>query len=203
MDALLLGLSIGVSCLASCAPFFIPVLAVESGTGFARRSGILGLFLVGRLVAYLAVGALAGSLGALAAGFLAPGVDRALLRAGWALGGIVLLAGGLSGFENHAFCRRLAAAQSSRLSALALGLAAGLNVCPPFIAAAGRAAALGTLGGAAYFGLFFIGTSAWILPFALVPGLRSKAVELRRVARVAMILLGAYFLVILGIFGWS
>ena len=203
MDAIILGLSGGASCLASCAPFFVPLLAVEGGSGRARRSGIMGLFLCGRLVSYIAVGALAGSLGALAAGFLSPGVDRILLRAGWALGGLVLLAGGLAGFENHALCRRLAARERPSLSAFALGVAAGLNVCPPLIAAASRAGALGVLGGAAYFALFFVGTSAWMLPLSLLPRLRAKAVELRAVARIAMILLGAYFLVILGLFGWT
>lgn len=203
MDAILLGLSSGASCLASCAPFFMPVLAIEGGSGRARRSGIMGLFLAGRLVSYVAVGLLAGSLGALAAGFLAPAVDHALLRAGWALGGMVLLAGGLAGFENHALCRRLAARERPSLSAFALGIAAGLNICPPFIAAAGRAAALGALGGAAYFALFFVGTSAWMLPLSLLPRLRAKAAELRAVARIAMTLLGAYFLVVLGLLGWS
>ena len=203
MDAILLGISSGASCLASCAPFFVPVLAVEGGSGRARRSGIMGLFLAGRLVSYIAVGALAGSIGALAAGFLSPRADHLLLRAGWALGGLVLLVGGLAGFESHAFCRRIAAREKPGLSAFALGVAAGLNVCPPFIAAAGRAAALGVLGGAAYFALFFVGTSAWMLPLSLLPRLRAKAAELRAVARIAMILLGAYFLVILGLFGWT
>jgi cytochrome c-type biogenesis protein len=203
MDALILGLSSGASCLASCAPFFAPVLAVEGGSGRARRSGLLGLFLAGRLVAYLAVGALAGALGALAAGFLAPEIDRALLRTSWALGGLCLLAGGLAGLEGPSFCRRLAARERPGLSSFALGLAAGLNVCPPFIAAAGRAAALGSLGGAAYFALFFVGTSSWMLPLALVPRLRAKAAELRAVARLAMIMLGSYFLVVLGLLGWS
>ena len=203
MDAFLLGLSSGATCLASCAPFFMPVLAIEGGSGRAHRSGIMGLFLAGRLVSYVAVGLLAGSLGALAAGFLAPAVDHALLRTGWALGGLVLLAGGLAGFENHAFCRHLAAREKPSLSAFALGIAAGLNICPPFIAAAGRAAALGTLGGAAYFALFFVGTSVWMLPLSLIPRLRAKAAELRAVARIAMVLLGSYFLVILGLMGWS
>jgi cytochrome c-type biogenesis protein len=203
MDALILGLSSGASCLASCAPFFLPVLAVEGGSGRARRSGLLSLFLAGRLAAYIAVGALAGYLGALAAGFLSPELDRALLRTGWALGGIVLLAGGLAGLEGHAFCRRLAAREKPGLSALVLGVAAGLNICPPFIAAAGRAAALGALGGAAYFALFFVGTSSWMLPLALLPRLRAKAAELRAVARLAMIMLGFYFLIVLGLLGWS
>jgi uncharacterized protein len=203
MDALILGLSSGASCLASCVPFLVPVLAVEGGSGRARRSALLGLFLAGRFVSYLAVGALAGALGALAAGYLSPELDRALLRAGWAIGGAVLLFGGLAGFEGHSFCRRIAAREKPGLSALVLGIAAGANVCPPFVAAAGRAAALGIAGGAAYFALFFVGTSSWMLPLALVPRLRARASELRAMARLAMIMLGAYFLVFLALLGWS
>jgi sulfite exporter TauE/SafE len=203
MDAILLGLSSGASCLASCAPFLLPVLALESGNGRVRRSALLGLFLAGRLISYLAVGFLAGALGALAAGYLSPGTDRVLLRCGWSVGGLLLLVGGLAGYRGHPLCRRLAAWERPGLSSLGLGLAAGLNVCPPFVAAATRAAALGALGGGAYFGLFFLGTSAWMLPLAAVPRLRAKAAELQAVARIAMTMLGVYFFAILGLMGWS
>jgi sulfite exporter TauE/SafE len=203
MDALLLGLSSGAICLASCAPFLIPVLAVEGGSRRQRRFALLGIFLIGRLLAYAAVGALAGYLGALAAGFLDPTLDRALLRAGWAIGGIVLLLGGLSGVKGPAFCSRVAAGERPTLSAFVLGVAAGLNLCPPFVAAAGRAAALGMGGGALYFALFFLGTSIWTLPFGLVPRLKKRAAEAKAVARIAMLLLGAYFFLILGVLGWN
>jgi uncharacterized protein len=203
MEAFLLGLSSAASCLVSCAPFFVPALALESGSSRGRRSALLGLFLAGRLASYACVGALVGAIGAVAAGFLAPETDRLILRAGWAIGGLLLLLGGLAGFEGHALCKRLAAREHPGASALGLGVAAGLNVCPPFLAASGRAAALGLAGGAAYFALFFVGTSIWMLPIPLLPRLRAKASELRSVARVAMVLLGIYFLVILALLGWS
>jgi sulfite exporter TauE/SafE len=204
VDALVLGLSSGASCLASCAPFLVPALAAEGGAPRGRRLGLLGLFLAGRLLSYAAVGALAGSFGALAAGYLPPSLDRALLRAGWALGGAALLAGGLAGFKGRSFCRALASREKPGLSALALGVAAGLNLCPPFAAAASRALGLGALGGIGYFLLFFVGTSAWILPFGFAPRLGpERAAALRSGARVLMALLGAYFLVVLGLLGWS
>jgi sulfite exporter TauE/SafE len=203
MDALVLGLSSGASCLASCAPFVVPTLAVAGGSGRGRRFALIGVFLSGRLLSYLVVGAISGAAGAFAAGFLDPALDRALLRMGWAVGGAFLLLGGLPGLENHAFCRRIAAREKPSLSVFALGAAAGLNICPPFVAAVSRAAALGALGGIAYFLVFFLGTSAWILPLGLVPALRRRATELRAVARIVMILLGGYFLVVLGILGWS
>jgi hypothetical protein len=203
MDALLLGLSSGASCLASCSPFLLPILAAGAGEGRARRAGLVVLFLAGRLIAYAAAGYLAGSAGALAAGYLAPGTDRLLLRAGWALGGAVLLAGGLAGVRGPRVCAFLGTWENRPLSALLLGLAAGLNLCPPFIAAAGRAAGLGAAGGMVYFLLFFLGTSVWTALFALAPSFKKHAQELRAVARITMILLGVYFLVILGVFGWN
>lgn len=203
MDAILLGLSSGTSCLASCAPFLMPILAVNGGEKRSRRAGLVALFLLGRLAAYVAVGFLAGGVGALAAGYLAPGVDHLLLRVGWALGGVVLLAGGLAGLKGPRVCGFLATRENHPLSALTLGLAAGLNLCPPFIAAASRAAVLGSMGGALYFALFFLGTSLWMLPFGLLPTFRKHAEELRAVARITMVLLGAYFLVVLGVLGWS
>jgi hypothetical protein len=163
----------------------------------------MALFLAGRFLAYAAVGALAGSLGALASGFLAPQVDRILLRAGWALGGVLLLAGGLAGFKGSSFCRRLASFERPTAASFALGLAAGLNICPPFVAAASRAAGLGAWGGALYFSLFFLGTSAWVLLVAALPPAKRRASELESVARIAMTMLGAYFFVVLGALGWS
>lgn len=203
MDALILGFTSGTSCLASCAPFLVPILAVNGVAGRASKAATVAAFLAGRLAAYLAVGFLVGMTGGLAAGYLTPAIDRALLRVGWAVGGAILLAGGLAGIRGPAMCAALAKAERPRLSALGLGLAAGLNICPPFVAAMSRAAGLGAAGGAAYFTLFFVGTSVWLLPFALIPSLRRHAEELRRVARAAMVLLGAYFLVILGLLGWN
>jgi sulfite exporter TauE/SafE len=203
MDALILGLSSGASCLASCAPFIAPAIATESGAPRLRRLSLVGIFLAGRLLSYLAVGAAVGALGSLAAGFLSPSVDRLLLRAGWALGGLVLLAGGLAQFKNHSLCARIASGEKAALSVFVLGVAAGLNLCPPFIAAASRAVSLGALGGALYFVLFFVGTSAWALLFAIAPAFKRKAVEIKAIARITMLMLGLYFLVVLGIFGWS
>lgn len=215
MEGLILGLSSGASCFASCAPFLIPALAVEGGSGRLRRLGLLGLFLAGRFLAYAAVGLAIGSLGAIASGYLAPATDRILLRSGWALGGFALLAGGLSGLEGPAICSRLGMGRGSRLGArlggrprpglsvFILGLAAGLNLCPPFIAAAGRVVELGPLGGLGYFVLFFLGTSVWALLLGALPTLRRRAGELRKIARITMVLLGSYFLVALGVLGWS
>ncbi len=203
MEGLLLGFSSGTVCLATCAPFLLPLLAVESGEKRIRRARLIALFLAGRLAAYAAAGFLAGSAGALAAGYLSPGTDLFLLRAGWALGGAILLAGGLAGIRGPGVCSFLAARESRPLSALALGLAAGLNICPPFLAAAGRAAGLGAAGGVLYFLMFFLGTSVWMILLGLAPALRKHAGELRAVARITMILLGSYFLVILGALGWS
>ncbi len=203
MDALLLGLSSGASCLASCAPFSRAGAGRRIRLPGARRLTLIGAFLSGRLLSYLAVGAACGALGALAAGYLDPALDRVLLRAGWALGGIFLLLGGLSGAKGPSFCRMISSRLRPSVSALVLGAAAGLNACPPFVAAASRAAALGIWGGALYFLLFFVGTSVWVVPLGLVPALKKRAAEARAVARIAMTMLGAYFLVVLGMLGWA
>jgi sulfite exporter TauE/SafE len=203
LDALILGLSSGATCLASCAPYIAPAIAAESGATRGRRLSLVGLFLAGRLLAYIAIGAAVGAFGALAEGFLAPQTDRLILRIGWALGGLVLLAGGIAQFEGHAPCRRIAAREGMAVSTFILGLAAGLNLCPPFIAAASRAAGLGLLGGTLYFFVFFLGTSAWAILFVLAPALKRRAQEMRKVARITMLMLGAYFLVVLGLLGWS
>jgi hypothetical protein len=49
---------------------------------------------------------------------------------------------------------------------VALGLLTGLNLCPPFVAAAVRAAQTHSLPAAlGFFALFFAGTLVWFLPF--------------------------------------
>ncbi len=52
-DAALLGLASGPACLASCGPVLVPSLAAR-GSGFGGTALVLGTFLSGRLVGYLA-----------------------------------------------------------------------------------------------------------------------------------------------------
>ena len=74
-----------------------------------------------------------------------------------------------------------------------LGLLTGLNLCPPFVAAAVRAAEAASLPAALlFFFLFFLGTLAWFPPFVLLGALR-RAAAVAQVARITMLFLAAYY----------
>ena len=55
-------------CAGSCVPVFLPVLLSRDASGLRANALAFGEFLAGRLVAYLAVGALVGWLGQAAGG---------------------------------------------------------------------------------------------------------------------------------------
>jgi sulfite exporter TauE/SafE len=75
-----------------------------------------------------------------------------------------------------------------------LGLLTGLNLCPPFLIAFTEGTQAGTiLGSILYFMAFFVGTSVYILPMAVL-GLGSRVEALRYVGRLASGVMGIYYL---------
>ncbi len=197
-EAILLGLSSGPACLASCGPVLLPWLAAENAP-LAKTTQLLGLYLGGRFVAYLVFGIVAGIAGALAP----PDAKvQALLFGAANLGVAILLAW-------YSFRLRPAAMEAgcgqacggcpagrgrwSHLGPASLGLVTGLNLCPPFIAATARAAQGGSLAYALlFFVFFFLGTTAWFLPLPAI-GLLRRTGSLILVARITMGLLAVYY----------
>ena len=70
----------------------------------------------------------------------------------------------------------------------------GLNVCPPFLMAAGYVFTLGRVAdGLAFFGIYFLVTTLWFLP--LVPlGAAARFDGVRWVAQLSALLAGLLFL---------
>jgi sulfite exporter TauE/SafE len=156
----------------------------------------------GRLAAYLLTGFLLGAAGSYAAGYMAPPLRSLLTRSAAALGGAVLIGEGLArGRSGHRACALLRRAVKPGRAAFAAGIATGLAPCAPFFVAASRAAGTGGAAGAAYFGAFFAGTSLWFLPLFGAHAAAGRLPELRRVARLGMIALGAYFLAFVAVMG--
>lgn len=212
IEGFILGLTTGTYCVTACAPVALPLVFAEESdpaqparkalaTGAART----GIFLLGRLVAYVAVGFALGAVGAYAAGFADPGLARAGIRIAAVVSGIVLLVGGLArNFTKGKLCELARRAYRPESGLFIAGLATGLSLCPPFFAAAARVfggAASGPLEGAAFFALFFLGTSVWFIPLLGVPFAVRKAPVLVMVARAAMLLLGVYYIGIVGLLG--
>jgi hypothetical protein len=207
-EAVLLGITSGPVCLASCSPVLLPVLAAERRPALGTAS-LLAQFLAGRLAGYLGFACLAWMLGITLA--LEPRA-RALAFGFADLGIAVLLAVYAVALreKTEKTCEQGCPAARARLSAaryrsfapLYLGLASGLALCPPFVAAGVRAAEVPGLAQALlFFCGFFVGTSIWFVP-SLGVGLLHRFAAVGTVARLTLFLLAAYYgylaLIVLG-----
>lgn len=201
IEGLLLGLSTGTYCLTACAPVALPLFFSEESS-HRRNALLVGVFLAGRLAAYLAVGFILGALGSYAANYVDPAISHAMLRVSAAVSGIVLLIGGLARNPwRHKACEAARKLFDPRAGAFVVGLATGLSLCPPFVAAASRlfgSGGGGGLGGAAFFLAFFLGTTAWFLPLLGVSFVNRRFPMVKMTARMASLMLGAYYLVVVG-----
>ena len=91
--ALLLGFSTGMFCAGFCVPLVAPLLLSDENRNVKRSATRVGLFLVGRLVAYLLFGLVFGALG----GALSRvwGIKAVLLPLVYALLGVLMIVYGV------------------------------------------------------------------------------------------------------------
>jgi len=197
-EALALGLASGPACVASCGPVVVPSLLAERA-GVRLNIRYLSLFLVTRLLGYLAFAAAAWELGALMS-------IRAPARA-WVFAAIhVLLAVVLLRYAysvgracGHTCASSelvsIGTARTRRIpGAAVLGFLTGVSLCPPFVAAGVRAAQAGSVVAALlFFAVFFLGTTAWFVPFAGLGWVRRNE-AVTTVARMAIVLIAVYYL---------
>ena len=156
------------------------------GGDFAGGAG----FLAGRLAGYLVFATAAWALGLalpLAGG---PGVVLAAV-VDVALGALLAFYALRSTRPGPAPCG--ARTRAGRLGPVTLGLLTGLNLCPPFVAAAVRAAQAHSLPAAlGFFALFFAGTLVWFLPFLGLGAVR-RFTAVPAVARFTAGLVAVYY----------
>lgn len=188
LEGLVFGLAAGPTCLGSCLPVVLPLLAYRRKS-VRLAAAQLGQFLGGRLAGYLVFAALAWTLG-----LLLPGAFRAR---GWFfaavhLGIAAMLA--VEAFRQRSDCTTCpGCARPAPAVPAALGFLTGLNLCPPFVAAGARVAGSPSLAGSLmFFVLFFAGTTAWFIPLAAV-GWLPRPQALLVVARYTLLLLAGYF----------
>ncbi len=75
-----------------------------------------------------------------------------------------------------------------------MGFLTGVSLCPPFVAAGLRAAQLGSMAAAIlFFGVFFVATTLWFVPFVGLGCVRRNA-SVIFVARTAMVIVALYYL---------
>jgi sulfite exporter TauE/SafE len=197
--ALLLGLTSGGSCLASCGPLAAALLASEE-ISLKRSSALLSVFLSGRLLGYLGWAVLSWLLGWLI--FQSTKGLALFSAADLVLGAWLIYYGVRRPVPSHGNCpgSTLKSLNSSGSSHQAFfrggvwGFLSGLQICPPFLTAVTEAARTGSLGGSLlFFFLFYLGTGIWFLPFPFI-GTLGRFRQIAQVARFLTLPLGAYFI---------
>jgi hypothetical protein len=194
-EAVVLGVSSGPACLASCGPVLIPILTAESrgtrGTSFALAgflSGRLGGYLLFAGIAWLAGHSL--TLAPRAGGFVFGVADLAMAML---LASYAWTLGRASDASCRAGCTARRGGAVRQAAPVLVGFVSGLSLCPPFVAAGVRAAQGTGLGAAlAFFACFFVGTSIWFVP-SLGFGLLRRWAAVAVVARLVLFLLAAYY----------
>ncbi len=173
LTGLLLGLTSGSHCFWSCASVMGPYLvAVSPEASAARWSSVgatlrvVGWYNLGRLIAYLTVGAL-----------VALFARWELALPGWAQGVARLAAAAmlLVSLIRPSTSQRCWRHGERAAGALLLGVAQGISPCPPFIAAVGLGLqASGAVSALLLFVALFVGTSLYTLPLAFVEPIRRR-----------------------------
>jgi hypothetical protein len=198
LDGFILGLSNGVTCIATCAPVLVPYFLGEA-KGIACNYWVTGQFLSGRLLGYLLFAILAWTI---SSAILQNASQRnMIIGVAYVLfSGLLIFYGFIKKTDgscktacNQKKYQRLPAFGPALLP-VAAGFATGLSFCPPFLLAFTGAAGEASLSAAMlFFFSFFLGTS---LLFVLAPlvGVFSRFPVLQTVGKMAAGLMGFYYL---------
>jgi len=192
-----LGLSTGLSCFGYCLPITLPALAGTRTSGISNSFRRVLIFLLGRLIAYLLIGFIAGMLGANLIRY--PLFRQVIIPVLYILFAIILILYGITGLDPFARftpCRFLKPHFESTQFLLLLGLLVGISPCPPFLLAFVNVLEFaGILNGVIFFLLFFLATSIYFLPLVLF-GYLARFELIRTTARILSIITGIYFLLL-------
>jgi hypothetical protein len=111
-----------------------------------------------------------------------------------ALSILMIVYGLMTGFPRLGICSRLRPRLPLRYLPLGMGFLTGLNVCPPFLMAAGYVFTLGRVwSGLAFFALYFVVTTVWLLPLVWV-GAAARIGNVRWLAQLSALAAGLLFL---------
>ncbi len=191
-EGFVLGLAMGGSCLVTCLPFLVPYLLGGDVPSLKGRAWAFGAFLSGRLIAYLAVGALAGEMGNL----LLKGPSGMGLRGGLlCTGAILLLVFSWRDLKKTSagFCPG-ASLKPLKGWPFLTGLVLGFYPCAPFAAGLAKAASIANpIGGTLFFLFLFLGTTLILLPAPFIAS-RMRTPFFRRLGCFFGIAAGIWFL---------
>jgi cytochrome c biogenesis protein CcdA len=192
-DSLILGLSSGSACLATCGMVMFPYLMAGSA-GVKRIALDLSLFLLTRLIVYSILATLAWYFGqAIFTNTLVRNIVPGILYIIFA----VLLIWYSIGKNRKPDCpaKIVSTVNNKRLVPLMLGLVNSLGFCPALFIIVTKGATQGTLlQSYIAFLAFFIGSSVWFIPLPLTGRIRRKEV-LKNIGVLATGLAGIIFMI--------
>jgi len=197
MEAFILGLSNGTTCVAYCAPVLVPYLLGE-GKGILQNSVLTAQFLLGRLLGYLLFAVLAWGINR----SILQGVSKPDLVIGPAYVVFSLLLIYYGFFKTRTSCKttcthglrhKLMTILPVSIPMIA-GFVTGLSLCPPFLLAfTGAVEKTTVIQSMFFFFAFFLGTSIFFIPLPF-SGLFRGFSALRIIGRMAAGLIGVYYL---------
>lgn len=203
LEAVLLGLSTGTYCAMYCGPVLIPFLFGTEKNSCRRNAGLIGLFLASRLAMYFVLGVALSAAGLLASEFFDPYFARRLSVCAYIFCGASLL---LNSFgakfpweKDGCKCSSLKIAGNDFLTAVFAGFAVGLHICAPLWTAIARSVFLPGMKGIFYLVFFYVGTLPFFLPLFGIPLVQKMFPVLKRISRIAQLLIGFYFLIFEGL----
>src|SRR5450759_455338 len=192
-DSLILGLSSGSACLATCGMVMFPYLM--AGSADVKRIAIdLSLFLITRFVVYFILATLAWYFGQ--AVFSNPVVRNIVPGILYIVFAVILVWYSISkNRKPDCPAKIVKTVNNHRLVPILLGLVNSLGFCPALFLILTKGAAQGTLV-QSYFAFlaFFIGSSLWFLPLPLAGKIQKKEV-LKKIGILATGLAGIIFMI--------
>jgi sulfite exporter TauE/SafE len=198
MEALLLGLSTGTSCLIFCGPILVPYLLGE-GISLKRSLIDISIFLGSRFIVYVLLGLLAALVGQ---AFFRTGIYRGIITgSAYIILSVTLVI--YAFFRIKPLCmlksfQEIPANQPDRRTLavpLVGGLVTGLSLCPSLLLAFTGAASEGSIWQSIeFFILFFAGTTVYFLPLIFLGLIHGKNV-IHIIGKIAAGMAGVIFFV--------
>ncbi|MBN2120295.1 MAG: sulfite exporter TauE/SafE family protein [Candidatus Omnitrophica bacterium] len=195
LKALALGFSSGIFCLGHCAPILGTLMLSRKDPGFKASVISVGLFTLGRFLAYCLFGLSLGLIGyhTKKALFFQTRIVPALFIT---LGVIMILYGLARNLPNLKLCPIKEDYLQKPRHLLIIGFLTGVNLCPPFLLATSYVLSVGEIEKSLiFFIFFFFATSVFILPF-LFSGFLARFENVKSAARITSIITGIWFICI-------
>lgn len=190
MSSFFLGLSSGTACLAFCAPAIMPYFLYKD-EGTIKNYMYLLQFFIGRLIGYMIFGLFAWYIGKLV--LLSTTYKPILMGIAYMLISTIFVYEYFRG-KKHCQINQLSKLKLPRsFSALLIGLATGINLCPSFILLFTEAANTESLlSSLSVFFLFFCGTTLYFLPLPLI-GLIKQRGDFKTISKILIVLVAVYY----------